>query len=373
MASGNIPIGVGGPVNPFDEHGRGDGKSAATMAAEHYGITEHPAVKPILAYSLKADDRATDHPFNEATLIKTMHAAGVDVEKIRAMHRRWFDSQCLYFGGRLVFADVPRLTLQQMAILWLKATYARKSTQMPVFSSFAEAMEAFEIPATDVDELCEIARYVDRDHAKHGSSPFELAGLVKVAQFTNAKDIDILSDVAVILDSKVKTQRDFLAAMAYFKEHASYIDGDERVALVRSDNDQMQKAARKFNERLIITVQKRSSGYLQIFSDQERDLRPILARLRAAELAKAGLRPLPRNELFEGGTNQRCEAWYGFEKYGKIIAIFCGSLKTRHHRKTKLTEQEIVQCVREALPHVHRSRGVRRDRSEHQPPSAPQA
>jgi hypothetical protein len=363
LANGYVPVGVGGKLNPFDEHGRGDGISAATMAAEHYGITEDEALKPILAYSLCADDKAQDLPFNIATMVKTLHAAGMPQEEVRAMHRRWFQSLYLYFGGRLIFSDAPRSTFQQMAIAWLITAYGTSEQRALVFGTFADAMEVLAIPAADVDELREIAAYADRDLSRSGVYDFEFAGLVRIMQFTNASDADILQDVAVVLSAKVKTQRDFMAAVKYFNENAAYIDDDQRVVLVRSDNAQMQKAARRMNPRLIITVQKRSDGHWHIFSDQKRDLRPILSRLRAWEFRKSGgTGAINWTDMESAGTHEDIPAWYGFEKYGIVIHIFNGSLKTRKTPKTRLTEREIVLCVRRGLPHIHRARGIKRDR-----------
>jgi hypothetical protein len=64
--------------------------------------------------------------------------------------------------------------------------------------------------------------------------------------------------------------------------------------------------------------------------------------------------------LYLPGTLPEIPEWYGFEKYGKIIAIFNSTVKTRRVPKTHLTLAEIVECVRGGLAHTHRSRGVDR-------------
>lgn len=359
---GHVPIGVGGPHAPFDEHGKGDGKSAATCAAKHYQVSDDPALAPMLAYSLRADDRAVDHPFAMATLVKTMHAADVPLERVRAIHRTWFDALYALFSGYLLFSE-KHATFQQIAIAWLVSEYGTPAHRTLVFGSFADAMGAMEIPNDDFDELREIMRFVDRDYHKVGFTHFDLAGLVRAMQFTGvATEAQVMDIVATVLASKVAVQRSFIAARAFFKEHVLYIEGcgSLRVAVIRSDNNEMQRAARNHDTQLNILLQVRPDGYMQIFSDQQRDLRPILARLRSLEFAKSGRKgTLSREDLFRGGTHPLVPEWYGFEKYAKVIHIFCGSLKTRRHRKTGLAVDQVVQCIREGAVHVRRARGSR--------------
>lgn len=374
-----VCIGLGGGI--FDEHGKGDGKSAASMAAEFFGVADDAALKPILAYSLRADDRAEDHPFNLATIIKNLHAAGVPLEKVRQMHARWVDSLYVMFGGRITISDKPRTTLRSMAIAWYIGKFGKPEHRKCVFGGeFREAMKAVEgdsdsdtVVCGNADAVREIQRFVDRDDA-HGIYDFDLKGLVRAMQFTNVPDSIIMEDVAVILDSKVHIQRDFMAAHRLFREKASFVaDSPLRIGVVRSDLEQMQKAARAADKQLAVLIQFRSTGHVQIFSDQQRDLRPIARRLRALEFSKSGRKgSLSFTELSGPGTLRQVPEWYAFEKYSKVIHIFNGSLKTKRTPKTRLTEKEVVQCVTEGLRQTHRARGVKRDKRE-QVPSAQQA
>lgn len=359
LDGGHVLVGTGGPLVDFDEHGKGDGRSAATEAANHYKISDDPALIPILAYSLRADDRAEDHPFAMASLVKNLHASGVVLEKVRAMHRRWFDALYGSFSGIIIFNE-NRTTFRQMAIVWLISLYKKLADRTLIFGSFADAMVAIGLTPGQVDEVREIARFVDRDNTKGAFSNFDLNGLVQAMQITGVSETTIMDDVRTVLDAKLSTQKEFIEAKQFFLEHALYVD-DWRVAVVHSDNRQMSRAARATDEHLIILIQKRSSGHMQIFSDQQRDLRPILWRIRALEFCSSRQKGnLSHTELSASGTHPRVPQWYGFEKYDRVISIFNGTLKTRFVPKTRLTVDEIVRCVRDGLKHTYHTSSAHR-------------
>jgi len=373
LAGGHVLVGTGGRLVVFEEHGKGDGSSAATYAAEHYGISENPALKPILAYSLAADDRAEDHPFAMASIIKALHSAGVPLEQVRAIHREWFDALYLKFGGRFIFTD-NRPSFRQIAIAWLIGEYGKPEHRSLIFGSFGNALEKLDLPWDVVDHLREIARYVDTEVAEGPLSDFDLAGLVYAMQVTGATEKSVMHMVSTVLKAKVHAQKEFMAAQVFFKEKAAYLDSPLRIAVIRSDSAEMQRAARATDKRLSILIQQRSSGHVQIFSDHQRDLRPLVRRLREAESRKSGRRrPLSFTKLSAAGTLAEVPEWYAFEKYGQVIHIFNSSLKTRRVRKTRLTLDEVVACALEAAPHLHRARGVVRDRNAKKSPAAKSA
>ncbi len=363
-AGGSIPVGTGGQFADFDEHGKGDGTSAATMAAEHFGVAKDTGLVPILAYALQADDKAQDGPFNLARIIKDMHSFGVPTEVIRKMHRRWFDSQYLFFRGR----RLPRrsfMPLQRMAVDWLLEGFGQELTGEQTLS-FEGAMEALgeRLTPEQADEIREIQRFVDNPRG-FDSTPFDLEGLVECMKEIGVPESEIIADVRMVLDAKVFVQSEFMAAQKYFRERVRYVDGSSlKVAVISSDNEQMNRAARSVDKDLAVLVQKRSSGHVNVFGGENnrRDLRPILGRLRVAEERKAGRNfRLSSEQMASGGTLPQILAWFGFEKYEKIIGIFNGSLKTRSVPRTKLSLDEIVACVREGLKHTHVARGVVRD------------
>ncbi len=361
--NGYLLIGTGGPFVLFDEHGKGDGASAATIAAAYYGLTADAGLQRILAYSLRADDKAQDHPFAMATVIKNFHSAGVPLERVRAKHRGWFDALYLVDTGAINF-DAHHATFKQMAIAWLIARYGEPEHRSLIFGSFADAMEAIGLSSEKVDEVREIARFVDADASKGAFSSFDVRGLSLALQMAGATEEYVINDVHDALDAKVYVQREFLSALKCFKKEGSYLDGvHARIAVICSDNEQMHRAARFADRTLAVLVQQRSDGHVQIFSDQKRDLRPIIRRLRDVEYRKSGRKgTLPMAVLSGGGTHPLVPAWYGFEKYGKVIHVFNGSLKTRRTPKTRLSLDEVVSCVREGMAHVHRPRGVQRDK-----------
>lgn len=363
LENGYVLVGTGGLHVLFDEHGRGDGASAATIAATHFGLTEDAGLQRILAYSLRADDKAQDHPFAMATLIKNLHSAGVSLERVRAMHRGWFNALYLVDTGAINF-DAHHATFKQMSIAWLISRYGKPEQRSLIFGSFADAMESIELSPEQVDEVREIARFVDMDASKGAFSSFDLRGLSLALQMAGATEAYVIDDVHTVLDAKVRVQRDFMAALRDFRLQAVYLrTSGKRIAEMRSDNEQMHRAARFADRALAVLIQWRSDGHVQIFSDQKRDLRPILRRLRDAEYRRSGRKAtLPMAVLSAGGTHQLVPAWYGFEKYGKIIHIFNGSLKTRRTPKTHLEPSEVAACVREGMVHVHRPRGVQRDK-----------
>lgn len=364
LMGGHLLFGTGGRHVTFEEHGKGDGRSAATYAAEHYGLLEDTGLKPILEYSLRADDMALDHPFGMATLVKNLHTAKIPLETVRAIHAGWFDALYLKNTGRVVFPDVPPPSFRQIALAWLVGRYGNDSHRHLVFSgSFADAVEAIGMSTVEVDEVREIQRFVDR---ATGANDFDLEGLVLAMQMTAAREQDIISSVHACLDSKVIVQQDFMAAQRQFLANATYIkDCPLVVAVMQSDNPEMHKAARRCDPALQVFVQQRGSGHILIFSNHTLDMRPILIRLRHAEYRASGRKgQLPWPVLSKAGTIDEVPEWFGFEKYQCVIGIYNSSKKTKGIRKTRLTLKRVTACIADGAPHVRRSRGVTRNRQQ---------
>ncbi len=365
LDQGYVVIGVLG--GRLDEHGKGDGKSAASLTAEFLGLTENPGLIPMLAYAVEADDKATDAPFNMARIIKDMHSAGVPLEKVRGIVDRWLDSLYAVFSDHFEPRD-RMMTIKQIAINWFLERFRLELTSEPT-CTFQDVMDVPEIKDQLTDEMIKeiehIQKYLDEQMDEH--DPFSLAGLAYAMQMAGAPDAVVIEDMRYALNAKVFVQRQFMAAIDDFASNATFLDNCPlKVAVIRSDNEQMNRAARAtLRDKLDLLVQVRSTGHVQIFSDHRRDLRPILGRLRVAEERKSGRNyRLSNEQLASGGTLPQIRQWFGFEKYGSIIAIFNGTVKTRRVPKTNLTMGEVLGCVRDGLAQTHRARGVKRDRRE---------
>ena len=359
LKNGYVIIGAMG--GKFDEHGKGDGKSAATLAAEYFGVTENKGLKPILAYALQADDKANDAPFNLARVIKDMHSAGVPLEKARGMHDRCIDALYSVFMDHYERGREMR-SLKAIAIDWFLERFEMKLESEPI-CTFQEVMDVEDIKGQLTDEmtgeLSHIQRYLDQQVDEE--DPFSFAGWVYAMQMAGVPDGVVVEDARYVLNAKVFVQQQFMRAIDDFAKNATFLDDCPlKVAIIRSDNEQMNRAARASQQGLALLVQVRSSGHVQIFSDHRRDLRPVLARLRAFETYQAHGKELPPWKLHLSGTLPEIPEWYGFEKYGKIIGIFNSTVKTRRVPKTHLPLDEIAKCVRGGLAHTHRARGVER-------------
>ncbi len=360
LKKGFVVIGALG--GRFDEHGKGDGKSAASLTAEFLGLTDNAGLKPILAYAVKADDKATDGPFAMARLIKDMHSAGVPLEQVRRIVDRWLNSLYDVFMNRYEKTS-ELMSVKQIAICWFLERFSMEAIDTDPSFSFQDFMDAPTVKAQLTEEmtgeLAHIQKYLDVQ--MDAEDPFSFAGVVYAMQMAGFMMEAIVENARVVLNAKVFVQQQFMAAIDDFASKSHMLaDCPVKVAVIRSDNEQMNRAARASDPQLALIVQVRSSGHVQIFSDHRRDLRPIGARLRDAESANLGGRRLPPWRLYEPGTLPEVPEWFLFEKYGKIIAIFNSTVKTRTVKRTSLSIEQIERCIREGLAQTTRPRGHHR-------------
>lgn len=353
---------IGALGGQFDEHGKGDGKSAASLTAEFLGLTENGGLKPILEYAVKADDKATDGPFAMARLIKDMHSAGVPLEQVRRIVDRWLNSLYDVFMERYEKSD-SLISVKQIAIGWFLERFHMEAIDSDPSYSFQDFMDVPEVRAQLTEamtgELAHIQKYLDVQMDEE--DPFSFAGVVYAMQMDSFPPSMVIEDARVVLNAKVFVQQQFMAAIDDFASKSHMLaDCPVKVAVIHSDNEQMNRAARASDPQLALIVQVRSSGHVQIFSDHRRDLRPILARLRDAENVERGGRHLPPWRLYEPGTLPEVPEWFGFEKYGKVIAVFNSTVKTRRVPRTILTLAHVEICVREGLAQTTRPRGHQR-------------
>lgn len=354
---------IGALGGQFDEHGKGDGKSAASLTAEFLGLADNAGLKPILAYAVKADDKATDGPFAMARLIKDMHSAGVPLEQVRRIVDRWLDSLYDVFMNRYEKTS-ELMSVKQIAIDWFLERFGQRLNQAPT-CTFQDVMDAPEIKVQLTEamtgELAHIQKYLDVQMDEE--DPFSFAGVVYAMQMDSFPPSMVIEDARIVLNAKVFVQQQFMAAIDDFASKARMLaDCPVRVAVIRSDNEQMNRAARASDPQLALIVQVRSSGHVQIFSDHRRDLRPILARLRDEESRMRGGRRLPIWRLYEPGTLLEIPEWFGFEKYGKVIAVFNSTVKTCRVPRTILSIEQVERCIREGLAQTTRPRGHHRAR-----------
>jgi len=357
-----------------DEHGKGDGISSLSLVVERYGLSKNKGLGPIVDYANRADGRPNDPPFALARLIKDLHSFGAPLEEVRAINHRWFTSLYDWFMGVVVHTS-STITFKQILFDWYLEGFGSKLESEPS-CSFGDILQAVnsqkELTKRQFGEVREIEFFVDHVLPQTGPTPFNVAGIVDCMKVEGIADRQIIADVRYILNAKVWVQQQFMSAEAEFRKQAqagAYLnDCPLRVVAIRSDNEQMNRAARSVDSELAVIVQLRSTGHVQIFSNHikcRRDLRPIFARLRDMEYRRCGNRGyLSRDQLCSGGTLPEVRAWFGFEKFGAIIGIFNSSLTTTDVPPTRLTMSEILWCVREGLKATHRARGVQRDQRE---------
>lgn len=153
--------------------------------------------------------------------------------------------------------------------------------------------------------------------------------------------------VTECLTAKYAEQERFIAAYDFVREHMAEVpDTPWPVAIVRTNNDQANRAARVHNPVLQVLIQMMPNRQVRVFGQRAVDLEPVVARLRNAERKKAGKQSLPLYQLTAEGTLPEVPEWHWFKEGNSILN---GSLTAPGVRPTRLSEREVVSCVQQGL------------------------
>jgi hypothetical protein len=126
------------------------------------------------------------------------------------------------------------------------------------------------------------------------------------------------------------------------------------VAIVRSDSDQLNRAARRCIEGLQVLVQIRSTGHVRIFSDKHRNLSPVAAQLRLRLRRRAGRTDqVPMSYLLSPGTLEDIPEIFNWTDGGAVFNSTNTAPNTRPIiRRGGLTEHEVVSAITKGLESI---------------------
>ncbi|MCC6934128.1 MAG: hypothetical protein IT406_00315 [Candidatus Yanofskybacteria bacterium] len=334
---------------PFDEHGElADGvrENAATKMAKFVGVADDPALARMLEYSLRADRDGHDSPFELASLIKACWMAGMSLERMLLMYGVIFDALYRRDAGELSF-PIPPGGFRRLLAEWVIETIGCEAAA-PAFASALEAAKFFR--KNNSDKLDQILKFEGRKGAFADKRPFDLEGIWEAMVASGVSSDRIRLMIFAFLQAKYQEQTRFIAAVDEFLAISKIIEPTSEmpylIGLVKSDNDQMKRAAAMVDRGLDVLIQRRSSGRVNVFDLRQRlPMGPVIARLRYDErLAKADPgAPIPAGVLRMPGTLRQVPEWFGF--YG----CHNGTLTAPNRPVTRLPFGRIARLVEDGL------------------------
>lgn len=198
-------------------------------------------------------------------------------------------------------------------------------------------------------ELQQILQFCKRvDHDGH-SMPFDLHSIMKdMYDFYGDQDEglqEVLNWTMQAIEAYIYGQQQFFACEEEFAKAGKIIEGGPiRIAIVESNNPQMNKWIRwKFNSPEVI-VQRQKSGQTIILTTPKRllEMKDLARIVRMKELQKRKMLVPPWQVLEVRGRSNDCPWWYFYEEGGQLLN---GSLTAPEVEPTRLSLSEVAGAV----------------------------
>lgn len=338
---------------PFDEHtdraSDGVRRNAATKMAEYVGVHEDPALARIFAYSLRADKDGKDTPFESASITKAWWSSGMKLEQVLRLYEMYFRAIYRRERGATAVIEVPEGGFKRVIAEWFFNTFAWPGVKNR-FMTGAEAAEFF--GKTGDENVAQILKFEYREGEFGHKSPFDLEAIWE-AIVAAGKPAEAREFVLASLDALWYVQRQFIATVNELRAKGSFVHASAEqpygVVLIRSDNEQMKRAARS-EGTIDVLFQQRSTGRFNVFDlNQRLDMRPVAARLRIAERDAQGRKGyLAWEQLMAEGTIPEVPELFLF--YG----VHNGTLTAPNKAISKTTERGRMSAVLQGLREAYK-------------------
>lgn len=201
----------------------------------------------------------------------------------------------------------------------------------------------------DLPELQQILQFCKRVDYDGHSMPFDIHSLMKVMHDFYGDQNEGLQKVfdwaMDAIEAFVAGQRRFFGCKEEFVKKGKIIKGPIRIAVVESDNPQMNRWIRWRFESPEIIVQRRTSGQIVIFSSSHLESVNMIdvARLvRMMELRGRKIITPSWQALEVSGASSDCPWWYFHKEGGQLLN---GSLTASEAEPTCLDLDEVVGAV----------------------------
>jgi hypothetical protein len=336
LGSGDVPLRllIKGKVF-FLDRGRGDldhhGKEGCTstlLAAKKVGIAEQPWIKPILRWVEQTDLEGQSLPFQLSTILKGMVHSGTPSEKIMEKGVKWakailrFHQQKKERKNEKVREEIIKI-LREKAIEEVPprlATYIQKLTN-PQFSR--------------IGDVVEIWGGLEEDKEK----------------------MEMLTEVMM---GEVKDFELFKGAEKEIREKGEIeVVGEVKIGVIESANPKISSKWRSLEECPHVILQRQTNGHNQITFNKKSEIREliyriaeeIVARLRKAEAKKKRVF-IPPSQLTTDYSSVVAEWYFHTPTPGEVGGIFNGSLTAPNIPPSKLSKEEIIKIIKEAVETV---------------------
>jgi hypothetical protein len=335
LGSGDVPLRllIKGKVF-FLDRGRGDldhhGKEGTStlLAAQKVGIAKEGWIQPILRWVERVDLEGQSLPFQLSTILKSLVYRGGASEKIMERGVKW-GKAILKFHHEKRKRENEKVREEVIKILQEKAI----DEVPPRIKAYLEklANPRFE----RIGDVVEIYGGLDDEKEK--------------------KEM-----LKVVLTAEVEDWKLFQAAEEEIREKGELeVVGEVKIGIIESSNPKISPKWRSLEEAPDVIVQ-RQEGHTQIFFNystinkktQLYELAAaIVGGLRAAEAKKKKVF-VPPSELTTDYSSVVPEWYFHTPRPGEVGGIFNGSLTAPNVPPSKLSKEEIIKIIKEAVETV---------------------
>jgi hypothetical protein len=365
LEKGYLFLGLGG--GPFDEHQMKattrERHCTATLMATFLNLNGNPAIQEILRAAVRADRKGQKLPFELASLVKSWHGAGYNTTKVVSLFMRAADA---IYRRLLIGQDLPANEPSFNSVVrdWIIKKFNTRGFRLPKLDTAQDAAEFFK--KSGDEGLMRILDFTNRKDMG-AKQVFDLEGVYEAIGAMQPGTEFARQFVDESLSAKYAEQERFMLAYDLARVHMASIERlggtvlPWKVAIIRSDSDQANRACRVHEPNLQVLIQMMSNGQVRVFGQRAVNLEPVVARLRDAERKKAGKQSFPFYQLTAEGTMPEVPEWHWFKEGNSILN---GSLTAPGVRRTRLSEREVVLCVVQGLNWYHCQQLKGRDYTE---------
>lgn len=346
---------------PFDEHADYEHTpdefaktNCALKMARFLGVAADPALQDILAYALKSDRSSHRGPFDIDPIIKEWWRMGCGLKEVLSMYHAIFEAWYHQFSGRAPVRK-PDGTFRNAIARWMVNRFGAQNNLEDLLERLKTGKQVAE--KLKLRDNAGMSQTFNLDLRRGGKTPFDLEGVWDAlwAAGTPAETIEHI--MMTSLEAKYQGQVEFREAEDEFVAFVQYptVNSEKRhpykVAVIHSDSDYINRAARKVDPDTDVLIMHLQDGHTRIFSLHKRlDINPIAARLREAEILKTdGRHGLRWSALESKGTLAEIPEWYSSHDN---LGVFNSTETSPDTPVSVLGAKSTLSIVNEGLAHA---------------------
>ncbi|HXK36201.1 MAG TPA: hypothetical protein VJ553_01315, partial [Candidatus Paceibacterota bacterium] len=354
---------LGTCLGRYDEHGLNEDVrsryAASSLVARDQGLTEDPALKPILEYTVDNDRNAHRATWDIASIMFGVNVLLLQPENAQItldLAYDWFDVAYDYFAMRIKQGEKPtrpkgELSLNDYIVSWLIQAF--DFDHVIASSNGLTARQVAEtLGIADRPELKRILELSERKHTEGPATDFDIYTFVEMAVVTGHSNDWIYERLALMFNARRREEKLFYREIDTLPETASFVQiwrnpanpevpifvrstpADREavhqtwakkqykllftIGIVESDSPVAHKAFR-YKHRMDVMIIRKTNGYTAI-NIGRLPRGPFAFRLRKAE---SNSEYLTMDELLRDGNTYdpdgRQRPWCNFKEGGWLL------------------------------------------------------